>query len=410
MYPIHVLAAILAVTGTGMALPLEDSIALATPSTPTAPVVEQPKESWAGCDDPDYPKIPSKKEPFMFQPKKALQPKKPKHWCGSEKRDLATDATWVVDEDGGREERLAAKKAMQPKKPKQPEHEGRRCGNEKRHLAMDATWAVDEDGFRTLSPESIAAIFDAAPEPVVPESTPDAAASAAPEKDAGDKILLPDAIKNIIHVHGPGVVAPPANTTTSRTSTSPPATTSPATAPATGNSTATAIGTPTAADSSPTETPLETLFREGPEIKMAVAMLTACSIPTNKTNAPRSPFELFRSLFWKFFQFRPWAINNTKEEATQKCLIKAYNTWLRKMGTAEPTTTPDYITEEDASPIALACLPELSKAVQERHDNGIVSPATVNAGGECIEKAYEDWMEDLRLSQEPAAEPTGDDD
>ncbi|KAK2759195.1 hypothetical protein CKAH01_16738 [Colletotrichum kahawae] len=363
MYPIHVLAAILAVTGTGMALPLEESIALATPSTPPAPVVEQPKESWAGCDDPDYPKIPSKKEPFMFQPKKALQPKKPKGWCGREKRDLA----------------------------------------------MDATWVVDEDGFRTLSPESIAAIFDAAPGPVVPESTPDVAASAAPKKDAGDKILLPDAIKNI-HVHGPGIVAPSANTTTSRTSTSPPATTSPATATATGNSTATATGTPTAADSSPTETPLETLFREGPEIKMAVAMLTACSIPTNETNAPRSPLEHIWSLFWKMFRFRPWAINNTKEDATQKCMIKAYNTWLRKMGTAEPTTTPDDITEENASPIAIDCLPELSKAVQERRDNGMVSPATVNAGGECIEEAYEDWMEDLRLSQEPAAEPTGDDD
>uniref|UniRef100_L2G7B0 Uncharacterized protein n=1 Tax=Colletotrichum fructicola (strain Nara gc5) TaxID=1213859 RepID=L2G7B0_COLFN len=195
MHSTKFLAAILAVAGTGLAMPLEAPIATPASPSPTgaAPAVEGLKESWVGCDNGHCP--PEDPSPWS---KKAKEPKK-------------------------------AKKPQNPPKTAEPP-----CNKDKRDASVDAACATDDDGFRKLSPEALSAILNAAPGPVVAKSMPAVAA---------DKILPNDAIEKIRGRPGPGVVAPTAAVSGPLKLTKRPARTSSATGTPTAFS---ATGTPTA--------------------------------------------------------------------------------------------------------------------------------------------------------------------
>ncbi|KAJ4995045.1 hypothetical protein K4K48_011236 [Colletotrichum sp. SAR 10_66] len=291
MHSTKFLAAILAVAGTGLAMPLEAPIA--TPASPSAaPAVEGLKESWVGCDNGHCPpEDPSPKE--RWAAKKAKMPKKtskPKD-LSPEEFEKKVDEFWA-EKIKKFEERLAAKKANKPESPPKPADSP--CNKDKRDAAVDAACATDDDGFRKLSPEAISAILNAAPGPVVAKSMPAAA----------DKILPNDAIEKIRGRPGPGVVAPTAAVSGPFKLTKRPARTSSATGKPTAssatvsstaatatNTTGTATGTtaPTKAHLAARAYPsnLADLVRVGPQIDKK----SATAIPANMTSqeycAPR---------------------------------------------------------------------------------------------------------------------------
>ncbi|KAI8172937.1 hypothetical protein K4K53_010956 [Colletotrichum sp. SAR 10_77] len=227
MHSTKFLAAILAVAGTGLAMPL--------PASPSAaPAVEGLKESWVGCDNghcpPEDPSPWSKNAKERWAAKKAKMPKKtskPKD-LSPEEFEKEVDEFWA-EKIQKFKERLAAKKANTPKSPPKPADSP--CNKDKRDAAVDAACATDDDGFRKLSPEALSAILNAAPGPVVAKSMP-----------AADKILPNDAIEKIRGRPGPGVVAPTAAVSGPFKLTKRPARTSSATGKPTASS---ATGTPT---------------------------------------------------------------------------------------------------------------------------------------------------------------------
>ncbi|EQB46566.1 hypothetical protein CGLO_14373 [Colletotrichum gloeosporioides Cg-14] len=255
MHSIKFLGAILAVAGTGLAMPLEAPIATPASPAPTAaaPAVEGLKESWVGCDNghcpPEDPSPWSKKAKERWAAKKAKMPKKT-----SKPKDLSSEefekkVTELWGEKKAKEF-FAAKKAKKPQNPPKPAEPS--CNKDKRDAAVDAACATDDDGFRKLSPEALSAILNAAPGPVVAKSMPAAAA---------DKILPPGAAEKIRGAHGPGVVAPTAAVSGPLKLTKRPARTSfatgkPTASSATGTPTASsATGTPSAATATGTTTP-----------------------------------------------------------------------------------------------------------------------------------------------------------
>ncbi|KAF5505526.1 hypothetical protein CGCS363_v004226 [Colletotrichum siamense] len=243
MHSTKFLAAILAVAGTGLAMPLEAPIA--TPASPSAvPAVEGLKESWVGCDNghcpPEDPSPWSKKAKERWAAKKAKMPKKtskPKD-LSPEEFEKEVDEFWA-EKIQKFKERLAAKKANTPESPPKPADSP--CNKDKRDAAVDAACATDDDGFRKLSPEAISAILNAAPGPVVAKSMTAAA----------DKILPNEAVEKIRGRPGPGVVAPTAAFSgplklTKRPARTSSATGTPTASSATGTSTASsAAGIPT---------------------------------------------------------------------------------------------------------------------------------------------------------------------
>ncbi|KAF4835145.1 hypothetical protein CGCTS75_v002801 [Colletotrichum tropicale] len=242
MHSIKFLAAILAVAGTGLAMPLEAPTA--TPASPSAaPTVEGLKESWVGCDNghcpPEDPSPWSKKAKERWAAKKAKMPKKtskPKD-LSPEEFEKKVDEFWA-EKIEKLKERLAAKKANKPESPPKPADSP--CNKDKRDAAVDAACATDDDGFRKLSPEVLSAILNAAPGPVVAKSMP-----------AADKILPNDAIEKIRGLRGPGVVAPTAAVSGPIKLTKRPARTSSATGKPTASS---AAGTPTASSAAGSST------------------------------------------------------------------------------------------------------------------------------------------------------------
>ncbi|KAI8274337.1 hypothetical protein K4K59_010569 [Colletotrichum sp. SAR11_240] len=201
MHSVKFLAAILAVAGTGLAMPLEAPTA--------APVVKDLKESWAGCDKAHCPE--------------EFEKKVNEFWAEKIKKF---------------KERLAAKKANKPESPPKPADSP--CNKDKRDAAVDAACATDDDGFRKLSPEALSAILNAAPGPVVAKSMP-----------AADKILPNDALEKIRGRPGPGVVAPTAAVSGPLKLTKRPARTSSTTGKPTASS---ATGTPTASSATGSST------------------------------------------------------------------------------------------------------------------------------------------------------------
>ncbi|KAF4857129.1 hypothetical protein CGCSCA4_v000111 [Colletotrichum siamense] len=224
MHSTKFLAAILAVAGTGLAMPLEAPIAI--PASPSA-AVEGLKESWVGCDNGHCPDNFEER----WAAKKAKMPKKtskPKD-LSPEEFEKEVDEFWA-EKIQKFQERLAAKKANTPESPPKPADSP--CNKDKRDAAVDAACATDDDGFRKLSPEALSAILNAAPGPVVAKSMPAAA----------DKILPNDAIEKIRGRPGPGVIAPTAAFSGPFKLTKRPARTSSATGKPTASS---ATGTPT---------------------------------------------------------------------------------------------------------------------------------------------------------------------
>ncbi|KAI8234420.1 hypothetical protein K4K57_011455 [Colletotrichum sp. SAR 10_99] len=232
MHSTKFLAAILAVAGTGLAMPLEAPTA--TPASPSA-AVEGLKESWAGCDKGHCPDNLEER----WAAKKAKMPKKtskPKD-LSPEEFEKKVDEFWA-EKIKKFKERLAAKKANKPESPPKPADPP--CNKDKRDAAVDAACATNDDGFRKLSPEALSAILNAAPGPVVAKSMP-----------AADKILPNDAIEKIRGLRGPGVVAPTAAVSGPLKLTKRPARTSSATGKSTASS---ATGTPTASSATGTST------------------------------------------------------------------------------------------------------------------------------------------------------------
>ncbi|KAF3802605.1 hypothetical protein GCG54_00014312 [Colletotrichum gloeosporioides] len=255
MHSIKFLGAILAVAGTGLAMPLEAPIATPASPAPTAaaPAVEGLQESWVGCDNghcpPEDPSPWSKKAKERWAAKKAKMPKKTSKPKDLSPEELEKKVTELWGEKKAKEF-FAAKKAKKPQNPPKPAEPS--CNKDKRDAAVDAACATDDDGFRKLSPEALSAILNAAPGPVVAESMPSAAAY---------EILPPGAAEKIRGAHGPGVVASTAAVSGPLKLTKRPARTSsaagkPTASSATGTpSAATATGTPTTATATGTTTP-----------------------------------------------------------------------------------------------------------------------------------------------------------
>ncbi|KAF5523609.1 hypothetical protein CGCA056_v005602 [Colletotrichum aenigma] len=352
------LAAILAVTGTGLALPLEAPTA--TPASPSAaPVVEGLKESWVGCDNghcpPEDPSPWSKKAKERWAAKKARLLKKPSKPEKLSPEELEKNLTELWGEKKAKNF-LAAKKAKKPQNPPKPEEPP--CNKDKRDAAVDAACATDDDGFRKLSPEALSAILNAAPGPVVAKSMPAVAA---------DKILPNDAVEKIRGRPGPGVVAPTAAVSGPLKLTKRPARTSSATATRTAFS---ATGTPTASSATvsstaatatnttgtatgttaPTKAHLAArgypsnfgdVVRVGPQIEKK----TATAIPANMTSqeycAPRIEKIRQKGIEAGDKVGEPsMATKRAELKAMVGCIIEIFRDALLGPESAKPTATP----------------------------------------------------------------------
>ncbi|KAI8299200.1 hypothetical protein K4K61_010851 [Colletotrichum sp. SAR11_59] len=384
MHSVKFLAAILAVAGTGLAMPLE-----APTATGAAPVVKDLKESWAGCDKGHCPDDFEER----WAAKKAKMPKKtskPKD-LSPEEFEKKVDEFWA-EKIKKFKERLAAKKANKPESPPKPADPP--CNKDKRDAAVDAACATDDDGFRKLSPEALSAILNAAPGPVVAKSMP-----------AADKILPNDAIEKIRGRPGPGVVVPTAAVSGPLKLTKRPARTSSATGKPTASS---ATGTPTASSAAgipttssatvsstaatatgtvaPTKAHLAArgypsnladLVRVGPQIEKK----TATAIPANMTSqeycAPR--IEKIRQKGIEAGDKVGEPSMETKRaelKAMVGCIIEIFRDALLGPENAKPTATP--------APNAADCAYIMDEGVKEIMAKGDAAMEDNEAFQQCV--------------------------
>ncbi|KAI8274079.1 hypothetical protein K4K60_010108 [Colletotrichum sp. SAR11_57] len=397
MHSTKFLAAILAVAGTGLAMPLEAPIATPASPSPTgaAPAVEGLKESWVGCDNghcpPEDPSPWSKKAKERWAAKKARMLKKPSKPKKLSPEELEKNLTELWEKKKAKKF-LAAKKAKKPQNP--PKTAEPPCNKDKRDASVDAACATDDDGFRKLSPEALSAILNAAPGPVVAKSMPAVAA---------DKILPNDAIEKIRGRPGPGVVAPTAAVSGPLKLTKRPARTSSATGTPTAFS---ATGTPTASSATVSSTAatatnttgtatgttaptkahlaargypsnLADLVRVGPQIEKK----SATAIPANMTSqeycAPRIEKIRQKGIEAGDKVGEPsMATKRAELKAMVGCIIEIFRDALLGPESAKPTATP--------APNAPDCAYIMDEGVKEIMAKGDAAVENNEAFQQCV--------------------------